>query len=414
MDEDKYASTKPVYKSKVMQAFSDCTDVSLRMRKLIKEDRRGEILEEVVTHLKLAQRYHFNKLAGEFAKFLQYYYFVINGNKEEGSRYTVLALHYNELGFVDNLVSLKFTEISFLLNRTKNPDEHLLERLEEVCKELRAYLKYDSADVWIFSYILFNVLAYLRGDFDQVIQQSNEVLQYLEARGIDRKSNFYKDQANAYIRTGKYDAATTAIEQAISSSRKGNSHWSVFVYYQLVNELHKKNYQRAYEIYQDAEDKRYIKKNLNKVIFETWYFVKGYIKFLVLAGKIETDAYNFRLGHFLNSIIVFNKDKSGHKINTLILKIILRLDSTAGRKTVMDERDAIKKYSEENFESGSRARVLFRRLMHLVPGDFTPEKIEKRIKRYVPAMPTQSGYDPDLEIIPYEDLWEMILEVLEK
>lgn len=413
MDKPSHTSTKPKSISNTQKAYDDCAALSIQLVSAAKNGERENIVEDVVAHFKKAKKYLFNKFAGEFATFLQYYYYFVEGNEKLGAKYTALALHYNELAYYEELVRLKFSSISFVLNRTKNPDPALINKLKNVCDELQAYLVYDSTEIWIRAYVLFNAHANYTSDFNRIIKQSNEVIELLTNKGIERTFPFYKDYAVAYIQTGNYDAAAIAIDKAISSIRKGTATWSIFIYYRLVIELHRKNYQGAYEIYREAESKRYIKKDINKVIYETWYYVKGYIKFLILAGKIEATSHQFKIGHFLNSIILFNKDKSGNKINTLILKIILRLDSEKGRETILKERSAIKKYSEENYEKGSRPRILFRRLLHVVPGDFKTELVAEKVKKNVEPLPQLQGYNPDLEIVPYEDIWEMVLEMLD-
>ncbi len=413
MDKSSHTSTRPKSISNTQKAFEECVEVAAQIEKYIKRGESEDIFDEVLIHFKKAKKYLFNKLAAQFATFLQQYYYTVLQNKKLGEKYTEYALYYNELAYYENLVKLKFSRITYSVNRTKNPDESLIASLKEVCDELKLYLIYDSAEIWIRTYLLLNAHATFKSDFNRIIKQSNEVIEFLNKKGVERTFPFYKDFAVAYIQTGDYDAAAVSIEKAIHGIKKGTSSWSVFVYYRVIIELHRKNYQRAYEIYQNAEKKRYIKKDFNKIIYETWYFVKGYLKFLILAGKIEAESHQFKLGHFLNSIIVFNKDKSGHKINTLILKIILRLGTEKGRESIIEERSAIKKYSEANFEQGSRARLLFRRLLHIVPSDFNKEKIQKKVAKNVEALPELQGYDPDLEILPYEDIWEIVLELLD-
>lgn len=413
MDKRSNTSTKPKSISNTQKAFAACSDMAIQMEKYAKRGESELVVEDVLAHFKKAKKYLFNKLAGEFATFLQHYYYVVGQNEKLGAKFTEFALYYNELAYYEKIVKLKFSSISFALNRTKSPDLILVTRLKEICDELKGYLIYDSAEIWIRTYLLLNAYATHQSDFNLIIKQSHEVIEFLNKKGIERTFPFYKDFAVAYIQTGDYDAAVVAINKAIDGIKKGTSSWSVFVYYRVIIELHRKNYQKAYEIYQEAENKRYIKKDLNKVIYETWYFVKGYIKFLILAGKVEAESHQFKIGHFLNSIIVFNKDKSGHKINTLILKIILRLDSENGRENIIKERSAIKKYSEENFEQGSRARIVFRRLLHIVPGDFNAEIVQEKVTKNVEPLPPLKGYNPDLEMLPYEDLWEMVLEVLD-
>ncbi len=143
---------------------------------------------------------------------------------------------------------------------------------------------------------------------------------------------------------------------------------------------------------------------------ETWSVEKGYFKFLINCGKLE-DTRKFKLGKFLNDIEVFTSDKYGQNTNVIILKIILRLNSDRDR--IIEERQRVKLYAERYLESDSRSRLCFQMLNQIVLGNFRGTEVELRAAKYLDRMPEQDGYDGDLEIVPYEDLWGMVLENLD-
>ncbi len=393
------------YSSRTQQAYSEGWKTCAEMNDLRIKGRGGEIIDEVRREFKRAVYYKFNKLAAEFSTYLMYYYYNLKGEKRRGNKYSRLSLHYSNLSHMENIAAGKFAAIVFKLNKSRNPDAELTNELTQICKEFRAYLKYDSAQIWIFSYMLFNKLAYIKKDTRLMISQCYEVINYLEERGIERTASFWKDITPALILEGRYDEAEDTIGKAISGINKGSLSWSVFVYYRTMIELHRGNYQRAYEIFQIAEKKRQI----NIAIKDTWNIVKAYMKFLVTAGKVDGIA-NFKVGKFFNNIEVFSSDKTGQNINIIILKIILRLDSDRGQ--IVDERETIQRYAEKYLEVGSRPRVFLQMLHQLAPADFNREKVEARVRKNVGELRRGLGWDPDMEMVPYEDLWELVLDGL--
>ncbi len=64
-------------------------------------------------------------------------------------------------------------------------------------------------------------------------------------------------------------------------------------------------------------------------------------------------------------------------------------------------------------ERGGRLRLFFKMLHWLVPGNFQKQQVATRAKKYLDQLPKEKGYNPDLEIIPYEYLWEIILDQLD-
>lgn len=403
--ESTIARIKP-HTTRTQQAYVGGWEVCAKMKVLTMKGKGAEILPEVRREFKRAQYYQFNKLAAEFAHHLMYFYFNLKGESRRGQKYHKLFVKYAELVHFENLASGVYSDISYRLNKTRNPSSELIQELEEACSYLQTLLVNESAQIWIYTYMLLNKLAYLKDDFNLVLRQSYEVIEYLETRGIERSSHFYKDMTPALIRQGEYDKAVYAIDKAIARINKGSLSWSAFLYYRLIIEFHRGDYQAAYDMHQTASKK----KQINSAMLDTWRIVRGYLKFLLDQRAINGSS-SFRVGRFLNSIEVFGSDKSGQNINIIILKILLRLNSN--RDQIIDDREAVQKYAERYLEEGSRPRIFFQMLHQIVGGDFNREEVKRRVQKNVVALPIMKGYNAELEMVPYEKLWEMVLDQLD-
>jgi len=214
------------------------------------------MIDEVRREFKRSVYYKFNKLAAEFSAYLMYYYFNLKGEQRRGDKYSRLSLHYSNLSHIENIAAGKFAAIVFKLNKSRRPSTELTTELENTCKVFKEYLQHDSAQIWIFTYMLLNKLAYIKQDTRLLISQCYEVINYLDERGIERTAHFWKDITPALILEGRYNEAEAAIGKAIIGINKGSLSWSVFVYYRTMIELHKGNYQAAYDIFQVAEKRR--------------------------------------------------------------------------------------------------------------------------------------------------------------
>ncbi len=391
---------------RIKRAYEEGWNSCAKMKIAIMNGRRLEVLEEVRSNYKRAKIYQFNKLAAEFASYLSDHYFIYQDDKKLGEKYAIAARSYVSLSNLETICITKFGELFRALNKTRKPKKELVNKLRKVCTEFDEYLTTESTIIWINTHTLKNIRDFIDEKYSLVVERSLEAIHHLESKGIGRTRHFYKDLTVALIRLGRYDEAVEAVDNSLQNLRKGSTIWSVLIYYKVIIELHRGNYQEAYAIFKEAERKRQI----NKAMGETWLIVKGFFKFLINCGKLEGPG-KFKLGKFLNDIEVFTADKAGQNSNVIILKILLRLSTDRDR--IIDERQRIKLYSERYLEDGSRSRLFFQMLNQIVPGNFRRAEVELRGAKYLRRMGEQEGYDPDMEILPYEDLWGMVLEGLD-
>ena len=392
-------------RAKIKKAYSDGWEVFSRMKKFLGEGRSQVIAEEVSDQLKKSIKYGFNHQSAEFASFLQYYYLTIAGDKRRGEKYHKQALYYTQLSKAENLVKIKFSRINFLLNQTRKPNADTIAQLEETIKEIDVYNNLESIEILIYRTTLANILDFTLNRHEQVINRCCDKIDFLKKLKIERYFRFYTQVAPSLIFLGRYNKANDAISNSLSGIPKSSLSWTVSIYYKFVTEAHQKNYKNALSIFIEAEQKEHISETMR----QTWYIIRGFVKFLNLANKIDYPK-PFRLENFLQNVDVFKSDKLGQNINVLILKILLRLKDNRG--AIIDERDAIQKYANRYLKSEPRAKTFFKQLHLISYNDFDPARIRSAAVKNNLKLPPQKGYNPNLEIIPYEHLWEIILDVL--
>ncbi|MBK8192314.1 MAG: hypothetical protein IPK76_03665 [Lewinellaceae bacterium] len=123
------------------------------------------------------------------------------------------------------------------------------------------------------------------------------------------------------------------------------------------------------------------------------------------------------MAKFLNETPVFSKDKRGMNIPILVVQLLY---------DVLDERfdagidrvEAVEKYTSRYIRRDEhfRSNCFLKMLIQMPEAAFHKEAAARKAERYL----TQLGEMPleiadqahEIEIIPYEDLWGMILEML--
>jgi hypothetical protein len=128
----------------------------------------------------------------------------------------------------------------------------------------------------------------------------------------------------------------------------------------------------------------------------------------------------FRTGHFKNDLEITEKDKSGLNISVLFVDIAFEL--IRGQADQITERfDAIQKYLQRYAEEEGEGRVYaYAKLLeggikyHWRVKDLQGEEFESPLHHLQTTQVDILNMRFEIEVLPYEELWEFILERLEK
>ena len=146
-------------------------------------------------------------------------------------------------------------------------------------------------------------------------------------------------------------------------------------------------------------------------IRDRYFILKGYVNFLLPVEK------PFRLGRFLNQVPIYSKDKRGHNSNILIIQI-LHLLKNKKYNDIIDKVESLKQYSWQHLRNDDtlRSACFIKMLCQLPAGNFKKINVTRRVSTYYQRMtelPDKYKMDIDVEVVPYEVLWEEVLSCLD-
>ncbi len=183
--------------------------------------------------------------------------------------------------------------------------------------------------------------------------------------------------------------------------------------------LHTGNYQEAYSTFRNVAHKRSFK-GLDPVFLEVWMLFEAYLNYLAYIGRVSIPGGSAgstpRMSRFVNDIPGFSRDKRGMNIPIIVLQAIFAIAQK--RYEVAATRiDAIGKYAMRHLREGDtlRSNVFIRMLQTVKDAGFNQIAVERRAKKWIEKLlryPKQySNYE--IEIIPYESLWNLIVASLD-
>ncbi|OAV42934.1 hypothetical protein [Lewinella sp. 4G2] len=179
------------------------------------------------------------------------------------------------------------------------------------------------------------------------------------------------------------------------------------------------NYDHAYQAYAEVE-KRGLKKLLTARHQEFWTILTAYIQMLILAGEIVVrpgwpKIKRFRLSSFLNNVPANIRNKQGTNIQILILQAVI-LILQGKYDAVIDRTDALAIYCNRYLKDDNNLRnnAFFKLLLIVIQANFNSIAAERKSARTLTRMreALATGPQNDLEIIVYENLWQIIMRHL--
>jgi hypothetical protein len=182
--------------------------------------------------------------------------------------------------------------------------------------------------------------------------------------------------------------------------------------YKAILSFHSEEYTIAQKTIEKAKSVTQIKH-----LKEQWLIFEAYIFFFGAIGKIKNwENEKFKLGKFLNQVPVFSKDKQGYNVSILTLQLLFFLQ----RKNfglMIDRMEALKKYKSRHLESPETMRSYYfiEMLLVLVKHGFKKEKVITEVEglRNELLALSVSVQGNRVEIVPYETLWDCVLDLLD-
>ena len=180
------------------------------------------------------------------------------------------------------------------------------------------------------------------------------------------------------------------------------------------------HYEYAYQALEEVHQGK-LKGLLTARHQEYWRLLEAYIQMLIMAGELAlNDSENrlrpFRLNKFLNNVPANVRNKRGSNIQLLILQaIILILKGDTDK--VIDRTDALSIYCNRYLRDNENLRNngFFKLLLIVIQSNFNRKMAERKATQTLITMrkAKERGLQNDLELIPYETLWSILVKHLD-
>jgi hypothetical protein len=286
----------------------------------------------------------------------------------------------------------------------------ILERLKKIWKQSHSFNAFEY-------YYKLNLFYYeLIGNYQEIINTARDsdrlhANSKINTIRFDHRFNKFMS-VSACLRNKEYEQGLLLAKDYIHAFDTASSNWFAFMENYVLLAIHAKKYETALRLFIEVDHNPFFTK-LARLTKERWNLYRSYLYFVYPHEMLFTE-FNYQT--LVASVPEYSKDKQGFNVAILILQYLYYLKK-GDTDSLLHRIEAMRKYAGTHlkYNFSDRTKDIFKLLMLVVKEDFQPSLCRKKgrylYEKLQAVAPPGDAY-AEIEIIPYEHIWEIILEIM--
>lgn len=302
-------------------------------------------------------------------------------------------------------------------------NNNLEEKIDGYCDTLVGLSEnFDSPVVVYNMYLVWTYRYEMLHDFEAMLEVCNQAERYIENNPLfyqdEKLATFQMKKMSAYLHLRDFKNGKINAEKCLQSFPEGSEIWFTFMEYYLLLAMHTDNYINAMAIYNRAREHSKFRKLPNETR-EKWNIYNTYLNYIIESLGEDNPVLKaqrkkaFRLNRFLNDPLLYPKDQRIFTIHMVIGQLLFLLEKKNYNQSI-ERIERLKSYANRQLKKEEYFRVIqfIRLVQQLAKAEFTNDNLSNTTKYFNRLIETPffyRGVSAEMEIIPYEKLWNMIL-----
>ncbi|MCC6459986.1 MAG: hypothetical protein IT260_05930 [Saprospiraceae bacterium] len=368
-------------------------------------------------------KFEFTDLTADICRQLRMQFSKTPSDEVNHERYSALHRLYEEkrywefkaLDYHENLIH------HYINGRSANEEVHRMasEYFEELLPKAQ---EVDTIQFFQYTYIIGTIKYLSANNCLKTIELCNEALNLLEHRKNSNRGYLFSlaiQKLACQIQLRQFEEADTTAQYCFDQAEEGGFNWFRLMELQFYSCTYRKQYPKALKIYEKAvQHPRY--NLLSGSLRDTWTMHGGYLHLLAALGQLPTKEVTeivgfFKPVKFQNDFESLNREKDGMNIPLVLLPIMYSIVNGNYEEDFGRSFEALEKYRQRYLDNDTnrRSAIFLKMLLALAKKSFEGSQAERKMEKEWASLqqaPAQvAGQSYAVEIIPYEDLWELLI-----
>jgi hypothetical protein len=401
-------------------AFFKCSRNVSNIKTLLLLGGRMAAIQLLLKTIKISIDFEFTETTIYCARMLKSIY-ALNGNNRQFEKYliilkkhtAILAAEDEAIEFLDRMYLL-FAKSSEL---KRHEGKKALDNATVVEKSAKKHkTKFLALNACRLSGMGYQVLENYQGALEAWKRMENL---YLTGNKFDNRLRLGEANLNklsCYLSLHDFENGEACVIKCRAYFKKGNNNWFTFMEYYFVLSMHSGKYEQGAEIIKETMSEPKFP-HIAPHMQDKWKIYLAYNEAIKkLAGGNWESAFkeNFKFSKFINEIITYSTDKRGYNISIQVVRVIWYLANN-DYQSIIKMMDSLRRYELRYLRKNAsyRSDVFVKMLIALYDADFEPMAAIDKTHGLLKLLTKVKKVD-DMEILPYQDLWQLILGHLRK
>lgn len=406
------------------KAFFECSKRWAAALTLLSKNARENAINLMENLLRHTLRYEFTELSLDILRTLRLHYGILEGDQKRFDQLEAQISSLEEYWILERKTEGYYAELVTRFVRSKAGKAAVSSRAREFFSKVKPFMEQcDTFKVQFFGRLIEITIYDSLNDYKNTARLCEDALEFFA--GKEYTSSIVLQVFNynlfiCYLNLQQYHKCLQLAQQNQDLFEEGTYNWFKLQELYFLTAMHSGEYREALRLLQTVILHENLERQPGPVV-ELWKIFEAYGYFLVQAGLVP-DAHagdKFKVNKFLNEIQVFSKDKAGMNIPVLVVQFLFELVEHKW-SSLIDRMEAIAKYRSRYIDAklSIRSHSFFRMLEHIPKASFKVDEVERRVAGILPhllATPLEAAsQNHEIEIIPYEVLWTIVLGLLGK
>jgi len=380
----------------------------------------------LVETIKIAHKIDNTELVILISSKLYRHYAFIELSNSKYKKYEKILFESLEIFKYEMEANKYYVELSHLDAQGLSNNKLFLEKLNDCCDALNKVKK--EIKSFKFYYVKFSIHStkyFYEKNYHKLLKNANNAIYFFSKKPYSTylvEISFMTDKIYGNIMLKQHHNAEALINSLIPNIAKYTFAYYKAQYFHFFNYITWEKYDKLFPVINKIIHDSKLK--LFNLQYENWKIREAYVHFLIEAGKIkltekDMEHYkSFKLAKFLNDVPMFSKDKRGKNISILVVQMLFFI--VRGKyDEAIDRIDSLKQYTYRYLRNDDtfRSNCFIKMLINIPQANFHPVGINLRSKDLEKKLRNHEfifhGINKEVEVIPFHDLWSIIIDVLD-
>lgn len=413
---------EPTYTDR-QKAHYECNKRWATAMTLLSKKIKTAGIEQLELMLRHTEHFEFTELSMSAAYHLRLHYGTLVGDANKYEYYRDRYRYYQQVWAMENEAEERYTDLISGYATSRAPQQDMAKQAEAHYKHIEPCLAECPSFRLHLSGRLLQMMVYSgRNDYRTMADLCEQALDFFRSKPYESHvplQVFYYQLVVCCVQLRDFGRGQAIIRQNADVYEPGTFNWFKVQELYFLLALHTQHYDDAFDACAAAAQHPALAQQPDQ-IREMWKIYEAYSHLLVHIRRVDRlPNPKYKLSKFLNEIPVFSKDRRGMNIPVLIVSFLhdiahQRYDSAIDRVEAIEKYTARYLKKDEHF----RSNCFLKMLVQIPEAAFHREGAARKAERFLAQlrqMPLEIANQPhEIEIVPYEDLWEMILDTLPK